>query len=131
LRLISLPSGVRSGSDTLPRRRAVSCFPSYDGTKGNVMRRIVGLSVACLGFIVLIMLLVWVMDGFGLANLGFHGWVAIVLGMVLTSVLGGVLMALVFQRQERARRKRRRRQAQTEPLGRARSRRKRRVAPAV
>ena len=80
----------------LPRRGAVSYFPSYDGTKGNVMRRMVGFSAACLGFIAVIMLLVWVMGGFEGANLGFHGWVAIVLGMVLTSVLGVVLMALVF-----------------------------------
>ena len=36
------------------------------------------------------------MGGFEGANLGFHGWVAIVLGMVSTSVLGVVLMALVF-----------------------------------
>ena len=60
------------------------------------MRRIVGFSAACLGFIALIMLTVWIMGAFEGTNLGFHGWIAMTLGMTVTSVLGVVLMALVF-----------------------------------
>jgi hypothetical protein len=89
------------------------------------MRRIVGFSAACLGFIALIMLLVWVMGGFEGANLGFHGWIAIVLGMVSTSVLGvwgRFDGARVPQRPERARRKRGRKRAHAGPLRLARHR---------
>ena len=60
------------------------------------MRRIVGFSAACLGFIAFVMLIVWVMGAFEGANLGFHGWIAITLGMTITSALGVALMALVF-----------------------------------
>jgi hypothetical protein len=60
------------------------------------MRRIVGFSAGCLGFIALVMLIVWVMGGFEGAELGFHGWIAITLGMTVTSALGVALMALVF-----------------------------------
>lgn len=60
------------------------------------MRRIVGFSAACLGFIVLVMLTVWLMGGLEGVALGFHGWVALALGTTLTSALGVALMALVF-----------------------------------
>ena len=40
------------------------------------MPRIIGFSAGCLGFIALVMLIVWIMGGFEGANLGFHGWVA-------------------------------------------------------
>ena len=60
------------------------------------MRRIIGFSAACLGFIAAVMLIVWLMGAFEGANLSTHGWIAITLGMVLTCTLGVALMALVF-----------------------------------
>lgn len=61
------------------------------------MRRIVGFSAACLGLIALVVLIVLVMGGFEfMGDLGVHGWIAFTLGVVVTSVLGVGLMALVF-----------------------------------
>jgi hypothetical protein len=61
------------------------------------LRRIVGFSLACLGFIALVVLVVLVMGGFEfLGGLGVHGWIAFTLGVVVTSLLGVGLMALVF-----------------------------------
>ena len=61
------------------------------------MRRLVGFSLACLGFIALVMLVVFFMGGFELmGGLGTHGWIACPLGIVVTSALGVALMALVF-----------------------------------
>jgi hypothetical protein len=61
------------------------------------MRRIVGFSAACLGFIALVLLVVLVMGGFEfMGDLGLHGWIAFTLGIVVTSALGVGLMALVF-----------------------------------
>jgi hypothetical protein len=60
------------------------------------MRQIVGFSAACLGFIALVMLIVWFMGAFEGGNLSVHGWIALTLGTVLTSALGVALMALVF-----------------------------------
>ena len=60
------------------------------------MRRIAGFSAACLGFIALGVLIVWVMGGFEGGNLSGHGWIAYALGATLTSALGIGLMALVF-----------------------------------
>jgi hypothetical protein len=47
------------------------------------MPRIIAFSAGCLGFIALVMLIVSVMGGFEGADLGFHGWVAITLGMTV------------------------------------------------
>ena len=61
------------------------------------MHRLVGFSLACLGFIALVMLVVLLMGGFELmGDLGTHGWIAFTLGVVVTSALGVALMALVF-----------------------------------
>ena len=61
------------------------------------MRWIVSFSLACLGFIAMVLLLVLVMGGFEfLGGLGVHGWIAFTLGVVVTSALGVALMALVF-----------------------------------
>jgi hypothetical protein len=60
------------------------------------MRQIVGFSAACLGFIALVMLIVWFMGAFEGGNLSVRGWIALTLGAVLTSALGVALMALVF-----------------------------------
>jgi hypothetical protein len=60
------------------------------------MSRVIGFAAACLGFIGLVMLTVWIMGGFDGAELGFHGWIAMILGMTITSALGVILMALVF-----------------------------------
>ena len=60
------------------------------------MRWIGGFSAACLGFIALVMLVIWIMGGFAGGNLSVSGWIALFLGIVLTSVLGVTLMALVF-----------------------------------
>ena len=60
------------------------------------MRRLVGFSAACLGLIALVLLVIWIMGGFENVHLSLAGWIAYVLGVVLTSVLGVALMALVF-----------------------------------
>jgi hypothetical protein len=60
------------------------------------MRQIVGFSAACLGFIASVLFIVWAMGAFEGGNLSVHGWIALALGTVLTSVLAVVLMALVF-----------------------------------
>ena len=61
------------------------------------MRRLVGLSLACLVFIGLVVLILLVMGGFELlSGLSTHGWIAFTLGMVVTGALGVGLMALVF-----------------------------------
>lgn len=38
----------------------------------------------------------WAVGGFAGAGLSGHGWVALILGITLTSALGVALMALVF-----------------------------------
>ena len=60
------------------------------------MRHVVGFSAACLGFIALVLFIVWAMGAFEGGSLSVHGWIALTLGTVLTSVLAVVLMALVF-----------------------------------
>ena len=60
------------------------------------MRRILGFSAGCVGFIVLVMFIVWFMGAFEGSNLGTHGWIAFTLGVVVTCALGIGLMALVF-----------------------------------
>jgi len=60
------------------------------------MRRILGFSAGCVGFIVLVMFIVWIMGAFEGSNLGTHGWIAFTLGVVATCALGIGLMALVF-----------------------------------
>ena len=60
------------------------------------MRRVIGLMAACLGFIAAIMLIFWIMGGFGGDNVSVSGWIAFAIGATLTSVLGVGLMALVF-----------------------------------
>jgi hypothetical protein len=51
---------------------------------------------ACLGFIAAIMLIFWLMGGFGDDHVSGAGWIAFAIGATLTSVLGVGLMALVF-----------------------------------
>ena len=61
------------------------------------MRRLVVFSLACMGIIAAVMLVVLVMGGFELlAGVGTHGWIAFTLGVGVTSALGVALMALVF-----------------------------------
>ncbi len=60
------------------------------------MRRILGFSAGCVGFILLVMFIVWAMGAFEDINLGTHGWIAFTLGVVVTCALGIGLMALVF-----------------------------------
>jgi hypothetical protein len=66
--------------------------------KEGVMRRVIGLMAACLGFIAAIMLIFWIMGGFGGGggSVSVSGWIAFAIGATLTSVLGVGLMALVF-----------------------------------
>lgn len=49
---------------------------------------------ASVAFIAAVVAIVWIMDGF--AGLSLHGTVALVIGTVLSAVLGVVLMGLVF-----------------------------------
>ena len=60
------------------------------------MRQIVGFTAACLGLVALVLLVIWTMGGFEDVRLSPAGWTAYALGVVLTSVLGTALMALVF-----------------------------------
>jgi hypothetical protein len=65
------------------------------------MRRLVVFSLACLGFIALVMLVVLVMGGAEfLSGMGAAGWIAFIFGVVATSALGVGLMALVFYSDE-------------------------------
>ena len=57
---------------------------------------LVGFSAACLGFVGLVLLVVWTVGGFEDVHLSPAGWIAYGLGVVLTSALGVGLMALVF-----------------------------------
>jgi len=57
---------------------------------------LVGFSAACLGLVGLVLLVVWATGGFEDVHLSLAGWIAYGLGVVLTSVLGVGLMALVF-----------------------------------
>ena len=60
------------------------------------MRRILGFAAGCVGFIALVLLLVWAMGGFAGGGMGVHGWIALTIGIVLTCALAITLMALVF-----------------------------------
>ena len=60
------------------------------------MRHILGFSAGCVGFIALVLLIVWAMGGFAGGEMGVYGWVALALGIVLTCALAITLMALVF-----------------------------------
>jgi hypothetical protein len=60
------------------------------------MRKIVGFMAACLGLVALVLLVIWISGGFEDVRLSPAGWTAYALGVVLTSVLGTALMALVF-----------------------------------
>ena len=59
-------------------------------------QEIVGLVAACLGLVALVLLVIWTTGGFEDVRLTLAGWTAYALGVVLTSVLGTALMALVF-----------------------------------
>jgi hypothetical protein len=43
-----------------------------------------------------VLIMLWVVGGFEDSGLSAHGWVALFLGITLTSALGVALMALVF-----------------------------------
>jgi hypothetical protein len=60
------------------------------------MRHILGFSAGCVGFIALVLLLIWAMGGFAGGEMSVSGWVALALGIVLTCALAITLMALVF-----------------------------------
>jgi ABC-type multidrug transport system permease subunit len=47
-------------------------------------------------FIAVVLVMLWVIGGFEDSGLSTHGWVALLLGITLTSALGVALMALVF-----------------------------------
>lgn len=57
--------------------------------------------LACFGvlnitILIVVMLTVWATGGFAGAGLSTDGWVALSIGIILTSALGTALMALVF-----------------------------------
>jgi hypothetical protein len=60
------------------------------------MRRMISFGVASLGVIAIALLAFWAMGGFRALGLDAAGAVALVLGMLFTSVLGVALMAVVF-----------------------------------
>jgi hypothetical protein len=79
----------------IPLLRGGGALGSYRSEAGG-RYPLVGFSAACLGFIGLVLLVVWIMGGFESVHLSLAGWIAYGLGVVLTSVLGVGLMALVF-----------------------------------
>src|SRR4051812_34395355 len=87
------PPGTAGGRRRYDGRGA---RPGRPVTKEGAMQRLVGFSAACLGFIALVLLVIWIMGGFSNVHLSLAGWIAYILGVVLTSVLGVTLMALVF-----------------------------------
>lgn len=60
------------------------------------MRWVLGFSGLCLGLLAGVLLALWMLNGFSGFGLSVHGTIALVLGVVFTSALAVVLMALVF-----------------------------------
>jgi uncharacterized integral membrane protein len=89
------PSGRPPLDRTISMLRGGGALGSYR-PEADGRHPLVGFSVACLGFIALVLLVIWIMGGFESVHLSLAGWIAYGLGVVLTSVLGVGLMALVF-----------------------------------
>lgn len=60
------------------------------------MRPVAKFAAISLGTIFVVFGVAWLLLGVGVADLGFHGTVALLLGVVLSALLGVGLMALVF-----------------------------------
>src|SRR3982750_2808573 len=73
-----------AGRDSCHRQRVAAAE-----RKEGVMRRVIGLMAACLGFIAAIMLIFWIMGGFegGGGSVSVSGWIAFALGATLTREL--------------------------------------------
>ena len=60
------------------------------------MRRTIGFAVGCAAGVFVLLLVVWALGGFGAMGLDASGVAALLIGVVLTTLLGVGLMALVF-----------------------------------
>jgi len=65
------------------------------------MRWIIVFAAACSALVGAALLMLWAFTGFADLGLSGHGLVALTLGIVLTTGLGGVLMALSFYNEAR------------------------------
>jgi hypothetical protein len=61
-----------------------------------VRRLIVFATGSVLAVLVLLALVAWLFDAFGAAGMSGHGMVAMVIGVVMTTIVGVGLMSLVF-----------------------------------
>jgi len=60
------------------------------------MRWILLFSACCVGLLAFIALVLWGVNGWTAPTLSVHGWIALVLGTLISSGLAILLMALVF-----------------------------------
>jgi hypothetical protein len=68
--------------------RTVMNFPA--------MRRPITFVAICGGIVLALLLLIWASSGFGDLGMSGHGLVAMILGVLFTTVLGAGLMWLIF-----------------------------------
>lgn len=59
-------------------------------------RHVIVFSVASAGLFFVLLLAAWLLLGFDGSGMGLHGWIAMVLGVLLTVGLAIALMAAVF-----------------------------------
>ena len=59
-------------------------------------RHVIVVSAASAGLLIVLLLAARVLFGFDGSGMGLHGWIAMILGVVLTSGLAIALMATVF-----------------------------------
>ncbi len=69
--------------------------------RGGLVRWILGFAAGCSVLVGAALLILWALTGFADLGLSGHGLVALTLGIVFTTGLGGVLMALSFYNERR------------------------------
>ncbi|MDX6752287.1 hypothetical protein SH611_20980 [Geminicoccaceae bacterium 1502E] len=60
------------------------------------MRWLVIFGGSCVAMVAAVLAIIWAFEGFEGLGLSMHGVIALVIGVVVTTALGVVLMALVF-----------------------------------
>ena len=76
-------------------------IPSATLHHGGLMRWIIVFAAGCSALVGAALLGLWALTGFADLGLSGHGLVALTLGIVFTTGLGGVLMALSFYNERR------------------------------
>lgn len=71
-------------------------FAAGSGRPKAVGRWLLTFSTGTLLFVGLVLLVDWLLGGFGAGTLSVRGWIAVTLGSLFTVALGVGLMALVF-----------------------------------